>query len=174
MDAFAVSVCMGLSMKKAKSSVCLSAGLYFGAFQFVMPVIGYLAGAQFADKITSIDHWIAFLLLGLIGGKMIKDSFEKEHPADKQEVSVSPKRMLPLAVATSLDALAVGISFAFLNVEIIPAASFIGGTTFVLSILGVLAGSAFGVKYKSKAELAGGVILVIIGIKTLVEHLGIL
>ena len=147
-------------------------GLWFGGFQALMPVIGYLLGVQFKDKITAIDHWIAFILLGFIGVNMIRESLDKEESCPV--AGVDAKTMFPLAVATSIDALAVGITFAFLDVAIVPAASFIGIVTFVCSVFGVKAGNVFGMKYKSKAELAGGIILVLLGLKILLEHLVIL
>lgn len=173
MDAFAVAICTGLSMKRFSMKKALTVGLYFGVFQAAMPLIGYIVGSQFADKITAYDHWIAFVLLLLIGGNMIKESLSKdcETCADEEE-PLTPKKMLPLAVATSVDALAVGVSFAFLKVEIIPAISFIGVITLVLSVAGVKIGNMFGLKFKSKAEFAGGVILIIIGLKILLEHIG--
>jgi len=151
-------------------------GLYFGLFQAGMPMIGYILGSQFSDKISSIDHWIAFILLSLIGISMIKESLEKEEKSEckTEEEELSFKNMSILAVATSIDALAVGVTFAFLKVNIIPAVSFIGITTLVLSMIGVKIGNIFGVKYKSKAELVGGIILILMGIKILLEHLGIL
>ncbi len=202
MDAFAVSICLGLSMQKADLKKSLTAGIYFGVFQAAMPLLGYSLGFRFADSIVSIDHWIAFLLLGIIGGKMIKDSFEAEVCQNtgivcrsirevcpvtgevcsnigseyvcSEEVSMKFEKMLPLAVATSIDALAVGVSFAFLKVDVVPAVSFIGVTTLLLSAAGVKIGNVFGAKFKSKAELAGGIILILIGLKILLEHLGIL
>lgn len=188
MDAFAVAICTGLSMQKVSWKILMTVGLYFGVFQAVMPLIGYLLGSQFADKIISFDHWIAFLLLCFIGGKMIKDSFAKEGCTDTEEgclnmeqgctntekVSLTFKKMLPLALATSVDALAVGVSFAFLKVDIVPAVSFIGVTTLLLSMGGVKIGNVFGVRFKSKAELAGGIILILIGLKIILEHTGIL
>ena len=171
MDAFAVAVCSGLAMTRATMKKSLIIGLYFGVFQAVMPLIGYAAAIQFADSITSYDHWIAFALLCFLGGKMIAGSFKKdEERAGQMEASLKPARMLPLALATSIDALAVGISFAFLRVSILPAVSFIGITTLVISMAGVKIGNVFGTKYKSKAELAGGVILVLTGLKILLEH----
>ena len=170
MDAFAVSVCKGLGMRKLNKKQAVIIGLYFGGFQALMPLIGWLLGSQFQKYITSIDHWIAFILLGFIGGKMIIE-------AEIVEVTDAPidhKNMLVLAVATSIDALAVGITFAFLNTPIIEAISIIGITTFVLSIIGVIVGNFFGSKYKSKAEFIGGLILVLLGVKILLEHLGIL
>lgn len=175
MDAFAVSICKGLSMRKLQFKNALIVGLYFGIFQGGMPLLGYFLGVQFQDKITSFDHWIAFVLLGIIGFKMIKESLEKEPEqelaTDDISEELSFKNMTILAIATSIDALAVGVTFAFLNVDILPAVSFIGIVTFVLSMVGVKIGNIFGTKYKSKAELAGGLILVLMGIKILVEHL---
>ena len=172
MDAFAVSVCKGLAVDKLKLKHFIITGLWFGGFQALMPAIGYFLGASFEKYITSIDHWIAFALLGIIGISMIKESLSKEE--EEADDSLAPKTMLLLAVATSIDALAVGITFAFLQVDIIPAVSFIGITTFVLSAIGVKVGNIFGIKYKSKAELAGGIILLLLGTKILLEHLGIL
>ena len=172
MDAFAVSICKGLSVQKAEAKHMLTAGLYFGSFQALMPLIGFLLGFKLERFIVSVDHWIAFVLLAIIGGNMIKEALggdEEEHDA-----SFSFKAMLPLAVATSIDALAVGISFAFLGVDIVMAALLIGATTFVLSAVGVWVGNAFGAKYKSKAELAGGIVLILIGTKILLEHLGVI
>jgi putative Mn2+ efflux pump MntP len=169
MDAFAVAVSAALSASGASFKSSLTVAAYFGVFQAVMPLIGYLAGSQFADMIREYDHWVAFVLLAIIGGKMIRDSFdrrEEEHPR-----TVGAGGMLLLAVATSVDALAVGVSFSFLNVRILPSVAFIGAVTFALSLLGAKAGKLFGMRYKSKAELAGGVILVAIGLKILAEHL---
>lgn len=171
MDAFAVSVCKGLSVKKLNVKHALLAGLYFGGFQFLMPVIGWLLGYRFESLITAVDHWIVFILLTLIGGNMIKESM-----GDAEELSddFGFRTMLLLAVATSIDALAVGISFAFLSVQILPASALIGVTTFALSGAGIYIGHVFGARYKSKAELAGGIILIVIGLKILFEHLGII
>lgn len=174
MDAFAVSVCKGLSTKKVSSKHFLIAGLWFGGFQALMPAIGYLLGSAFETFITAFDHWVAFILLGFIGFNMVKESFEKDccHEAD---ASFAPKAMLLLAIATSIDALAVGITFALLpDVNIIAAVLFIGTTTFLLSGIGIKVGNVFGIKYKSKAELAGGIILILMGCKILLEHLGII
>lgn len=171
MDAFAVSVCKGLATDKLKAKHMVIAGLWFGGFQALMPVIGYLLGSQFKDKITSVDHWIAFILLGLIGFNMVRESREKDEKVP--EAAMDAKTMFPLAVATSIDALAVGVTFAFLDVNIVLAASFIGVITFLLSAVGVKVGNIFGAKYKARAELAGGIILILLGVKTLVEHLGI-
>lgn len=172
MDAFAVSICKGLAMKKITLKKAGIVGLWFGGFQALMPFIGYLLGSQFEQYITAIDHWIAFVLLGLIGASMIKEAVSKDE--DTANDSLDIKTMFLLAVATSIDALAVGITFAFLQVDIVPAVSFIGITTFVCSAIGVKIGNVFGTKYKSKAEFAGGIILIVIGIKILLEHLGIL
>ena len=168
MDAFAVSVCKGLSVERLKPRHPITAGLYFGGFQALMPLIGWLLGSQFESLIKSVDHWIAFGLLVLIGANMIRESFGK---AEELNSSFSPKAMLPLAVATSIDALAVGVTFAFLEVSIVFAVSIIGAVTFVISAAGVRIGNVFGAKYKSRAELAGGVILIILGVKILIEHL---
>ena len=172
MDAFAVAVCKGLSMQKMEWKKAVVIGLYFGGFQGMMPVIGYLLGVQFQDKIIAIDHWIAFVLLGLIGANMVKESMDKE--AEETDDSVSFQSMSVLALATSIDALAIGVTFAFLNVQIVPAVSFIGVVTFVLSMAGVKIGNVFGCRYKSKAELAGGIILILMGTKILLEHTGLL
>ena len=171
MDAFAVSVCKGLSVKRLEAKHAALVGLYFGGFQFLMPVIGWLLGYRFEAMITSVDHWIAFVLLLFIGGNMIKESFGQ---AEELNDDFGFKTMLTLAVATSIDALAVGISFAFLSVRILPAAGLIGITTFALSCVGIVVGRAFGAKYKAGAERVGGVILILIGTKILLEHLGIL
>ena len=171
MDAFAVAVCKGLSSRKAGVKECGIAGLYFGGFQALMPLLGWAIGRQFEAYITSYDHWIAFLLLAYIGGKMIYEALKGE---ESHGNGFSIQELLILAVATSIDALAVGITFAFLKVDILPAVILIGCTTFVLSLLGVVIGNRFGSRYQQKAELAGGVILILIGLKILLEHLGIL
>ena len=171
MDAFAVSVCKGLSVKKVGVKHAALAGLYFGGFQFLMPVIGYLLGFRFESVIETVDHWVAFVLLAFIGGNMIKESFGK---AEELNDDFGVKTMLLMAIATSIDALAVGVTFAFLEVQILPAAGLIGVTTFLLSFAGIYIGNVFGARYKSKAELAGGIILVLIGLKILLEHLGVL
>ena len=171
MDAFAVSVCKGLSVSRAKKSHLIITGLYFGGFQALMPLIGYLLGVNFRHMITSVDHWIAFILLALIGVNMIREAREESEELD---ASFSVKAMLPLAIATSIDALAVGITFAFLHVQIVPAITFIGVTTFILSVIGVKIGNLFGAKYKSYAEIAGGIVLILLGTKILLEHLGFL
>ena len=170
MDAFAVSVCKGLSVKKLRPKHMLIAGLYFGGFQALMPLIGYFLGVQFQALIQDFDHWIAFVLLSLIGANMIKESRES---ADELNDSFGVKAMLPLAVATSIDALAVGVTFAFLQVNIVSAVSFIGVTTFILSAVGIRIGNIFGAKYKSRAELVGGIVLILMGLNILLEHLGV-
>ncbi|MDR1629111.1 MAG: manganese efflux pump MntP family protein [Oscillospiraceae bacterium] len=172
MDAFAVAVCKGLSMKQAAFRKSLIVGLYFGVFQALMPLIGYFLGSQFAEYIESYDHWIAFGLLAFIGLKMIKESFDKACEVE-QNAKITPRVMLPPAFATSIDALAVGISFAFLNVQIVPAVASIGVITLALSMLGVKIGAVFGCKYKNKAEFAGGLILILIGLNILFEHTGL-
>ena len=169
MDAFAVSICKGLSVRQLRPRHAIIAGAYFGGFQALMPVIGWLLGRQFEGLIKSIDHWIAFVLLALIGANMIREAVKNEE--ENLNDSFSPRTMLPLAVATSIDALAVGVTFAFLDVDIVPAVFMIGVTTFVLSAIGVKIGNVFGAKYKSKAELVGGIVLVVMGVKILIEHL---
>ena len=171
MDAFAVAICAGLTMPKATVRKALIVGVYFGLFQALMPVIGFFVATLFADKIIAYDHWVAFALLCFLGTKMALGSLKKEESQSNNETSLAPAKMLPLALATSIDALAVGVSFAFLRVNIAPAAAFIGITTLLLSMLGVKIGNVFGTKFKSKAELAGGIILILIGLKILLEHL---
>ena len=172
MDAFAVAVTKGLAMKKMSFKNAIIIGLYFGLFQVGMPLIGYFLGTQFEDKIVSFDHWIAFILLAFLGIKMIKEALSKDEDEENEEgASLDFKTMSILAIATSIDALAVGITFGFLQVDIVPAVSFIGIVTFVLSVVGVKIGNVFGAKYKSKAELAGGIILIGIGLKILFSHL---
>ena len=170
MDAFAVSICKGLSVGKCRVRHMLICGLYFGAFQAIMPSIGYLLGAQFETLVSSISSYIAFALLALIGFNMIRESRSKEEE-EEATPDFSWRSMLPLAVATSIDALAVGVSFAFLQVNIVPAVLFIGLTTFVCSVIGVKVGSIFGDRYKSRAEFLGGVVLIAMGLKILIEHL---
>ena len=172
MDAFAVAICKGLAMKKMSWKNAVIVGLWFGGFQALMPAIGYFLGVQFADKITAIDHWIAFVLLALIGGNMVREALSKEE--EEASASMDVKTMFIMAVATSIDALAVGITFAFLDQNMPVAVSLIGVTTFLLSMAGVKIGSVFGAKYKAKAEFAGGVILILLGLKILLEHLDIL
>lgn len=174
MDAFAVSMCKGLSVSKLKLKHMLIAGAYFGLFQALMPAIGFLLGTGFARYVTSFDHWIAFVLLVIIGGSMIKEAFGEEEDVD---ASFGFKVMLTLAVATSIDALAVGVNFAFLGLSItrlIVSVVSIGVITFILSAIGVKIGNIFGLKYKSKAEIFGGIVLILIGCKILAEHLGFL
>lgn len=170
MDAFAVSICKGLSAEKLRPKHMLICGIYFGGFQALMPLIGWLLGIRFQALITNIDHWIAFVLLGIIGFNMIREAL---HSDDEEcpDAAFDFKAMLPLAVATSIDALAVGVTFAFLDVSIAPAVSFIGIITFVCSAIGVKLGHVFGAKFKSKAELFGGLVLIAIGLKILIEHL---
>ena len=169
MDAFAVSICKGLSVSKVRSSYIFKTALWFGGFQALMPLLGYLLGISFADLVSEVDHWIAFALLGYIGGSMIKESFDK----DSCELSpdFSFRTMLAMAVATSIDALAVGVSFAFLRVDIFVAIMIIGVVTAAFSCVGILVGHLFGCRYKSKAELVGGIILIIIGLRILLTHL---
>lgn len=174
MDAFAVSVCKGLAMKRCTWGKAGIVGLYFGAFQALMPLIGFFLGVQFKEVITSVDHWIAFILLGIIGANMIREAFGSCDECQDADASLDVRTMLGLAVATSIDALAVGVTFAFLQVEIVPAVSFIGAITFTLSVAGVKIGNIFGTKYQSKAELAGGVILILMGCKILLDHLGMI
>ena len=173
MDAFAVSVCKGLSAGRVRLGHALTAGIWFGGFQALMPFLGWLLGSRFQSFISSVDHWIAFLLLGLIGLNMVRESRSQEE--EEVGASFAPKAMLPLAVATSIDALAVGVTFAFLRVDnILSAVCFIGCTTFVLSAVGVKVGSVFGTRFQSRAELFGGVVLIAMGVKILLEHLGVL
>ena len=172
MDAFAVSVCKGLSAGRVRPRHALIAGLWFGGFQALMPLIGWFLGSRFQALISGIDHWVAFVLLAVIGINMIRESRKKDD--EEAEPSFAWRAMLPLAVATSIDALTVGITFAFLQVDIVPAVTFIGLTTFVLSAVGVAAGGIVGLRGKSRAELLGGAVLVLLGLKILLEHLGFL
>lgn len=180
MDAFAVSICKGLGMKKINLKVAVVLGLFFGCFQAGMPVIGWALGSQFMGIIGPIDHWIAFILLAFIGGKMLREAFtedegEGEGEGDgKDAEKIDLAEYLILAIATSIDALAVGISFAALSVDIVPAVSLIGITTFIFSIAGVAIGHTFGARYEKPATIVGGVVLILIGLKILLEHLGIL
>ena len=177
MDAFAVSICKGLGMRKANKKQALVIGLFFGGFQALMPFVGWLLGSQFEKYITSIDHWIAFILLGIIGGKMIVESVKPDKEDDEVKEMDAPldlKEMFVLAVATSIDALAVGITFAFLDYPIVEAITVIGITNFFISIGGVYVGNFFGNKYEKKAEFVGGLILVLLGVRILLTHLGIL
>lgn len=169
MDAFAVSVCKGLATPKYKLKYSMIFGAWFGGFQALMPAVGYLLGVNFKKYITAIDHWIAFVLLALIGFNMIREALKNDD--EGADPSFTAKSMSLLAVATSIDALAIGITFAFLDVNIVAAVLFIGVCTFVISAAGVKIGSAFGTRFKSKAEIAGGVILIILGLRILVEHL---
>jgi putative Mn2+ efflux pump MntP len=172
MDAFAVSICKGLAMRRIDWKKTCIIGLWFGGFQALMPTIGYLLGVQFQDKITKVDHWIAFFLLVFIGINMLREAGgESDEDVD---ASVDVKTMFLLAVATSIDALAVGITFAFLQVQLFYAVIFIGITTFLFSVGGVKVGVVFGTKYKAKAEFAGGLVLILLGCKILLEHLGFL
>ena len=171
MDAFAVSICKGLAVEKADLRACCTAGLWFGGFQALMPLIGYFLGAQFSAHMESVGHWIAFILLALIGVNMIRESHGE---ADAQSASMSPRAMLPLAVATSIDALAVGVTFALLVDHILSAVCLIGATTFLISAAGVKIGSLFGSRWRAKAEVCGGVILILLGLRILLEHLGLL
>ena len=177
MDAFAVAICKGLAMPKLDKVQTLVIALFFGGFQALMPFIGWMLGKQFEAYITSFDHWIAFILLAIIGGKMILDVIKDGDDEEETAVTESKldiKELFMLAVATSIDALAVGISFAFLQVKIVSAITLIGCTTFCISAIGVFVGHKFGAKYEDKASLVGGVILILIGLKILLEHLGIL
>ena len=168
MDAFAVSIGKGLSVAKVRPRYALTVGVWFGGFQALMPIVGYYLGTSFADLVESVDHWIAFVLLGIIGFNMIHESLSKG--CERTSDDFSPKAMLPLAVATSIDALAVGVSLAFLKEPIFTSAAAIGITTALLSAVGLYIGNIFGCKYKSKAEFMGGAVLILIGIKILVEH----
>lgn len=171
MDAFAVSVCKGLSMKNFNLKNAVIIGLYFGIFQAVMPLIGFLLGSTFSELVVSVDHWIAFILLSIIGIKMIKDSLKNED--DDKNDKLNFRTMVILAIATSIDALAIGITFAFFEINIIKAISIIGIITFTISLIGVIIGNKFGDKFQGKAEIVGGGILILIGLKILLEHLGI-
>lgn len=176
MDAFAVSICKGLKMKKVNRLHCLVIGLFFGGFQALMPLIGWFLGRQFERYIVSFDHWVAFLLLAFLGGKMVLEALrgqeDEEENGDYEGLHV--KELFLLAIATSIDALAVGITFAFLSTAILPAIAIIGCTTFALSVIAVYIGNIFGAKYKDKAALAGGIILILIGVKIMLEHTGLL
>ena len=175
MDAFAVSICKGLNMRKMNYRQATVIALFFGGFQAFMPFLGWSLGRHFEHYIVSIDHWIAFILLAIIGGNMIKEALGDEEDVECGDChdQLDLKELLMLAIATSIDALAVGITFAFLRVNILPAISIIGITTFIISFAGVHIGHHFGSKYEKKAELAGGIILICIGLKILLEHLGI-
>ena len=175
MDAFAVSICKGLAMKKATLKAELTCGVWFGGFQALMPLIGFFLGTLFADAIEAIDHWVAFILLAIIGVNMLKEAFGKEEEEHGEDADLSPKTMFIMAVATSIDALAVGISLAMAgNVNIFTAVILIGVCTCILSACGVKIGNVFGSKYEKKAQAAGGIILILLGLKILLEHLGVL
>lgn len=170
MDAFAISICKGLSVAKLEQKHLFITGIWFGGSQAIMPLLGYLLGSSFRTIVESVDHWFSFILLAIIGLNMVRESREE---IEKLDDSFSAKVMFPLAIADSIDALAVGITFSFLNVKIVPAVVMIGLTTFAFSAVGVKIGNKFGAKYKSKAEMAGGIILIAMGTMILVEHLGI-
>ena len=177
MDAFAVSICQGLSMTKIKWDHALTVGLYFGGFQALMPFTGWMLGSQFAGRIQQYDHWVAFVLLVLIGGNMIREALSgEEDEAEDAAIGagLDHKKLFLMAIATSIDALAVGVTFAFLDTAILPAIGIIGTTTFFISVAGVAVGCWFGARYKKRAEITGGVILVLLGVKILLEHLGVI
>ena len=176
MDAFAVSVCKGLGMSRLNIRQATIISLFFGGFQALMPLIGWALGSQLADLITPIDHWIAFALLAFVGGKMLWDAFHEddEQGEEAQDAKLDLKELIMLAIATSIDALAVGITFAFLGVNILTSVGLIGVTTFALSIVGVAVGHRFGARYEKPATVAGGIVLILIGLKILLEHLGII
>lgn len=176
MDAFAAAICQGLFMTRIKWGHALTVGLYFGGFQALMPFIGWMLGSQFADRIQQYDHWIAFILLVLIGGNMIREALSGDEDAAQAETDLrlDHKKLFLMAIATSIDALAIGVTFAFLETAILPAIGIIGCTTFCISVAGVAVGCWFGARYKKRAEITGGAILVLLGIKILLEHLGIL
>ena len=177
MDAFAVSICQGLSMTKIKWGHALTVGLYFGGFQALMPFTGWMLGSQFAGRIQQYDHWVAFVLLLLIGGNMIREALSgEEDEAEDAAIGagLDHKKLFLMAIATSIDALAVGVTFAFLDIAILPAIGIIGTTTFFISVAGVAVGCWFGARYKKRAEITGGVILVLLGVKILLEHLGVI
>ena len=184
MDAFAVAICKGLGMKKLDMRQALVIGLFFGGFQALMPTIGWFLGAQFASLVTPIDHWIAFILLAAIGGKMLFDAIKDDDESETGEVKdgegakgsaprLDLRELTMLAIATSIDALAVGITFAFLDVDIVLAASFIGVVTFVLSVIGVAVGNQFGSRWEKPSTIVGGVVLILIGVRILLEHIGV-
>ena len=177
MDAFAAAICQGLFMTRIKWGHALTVGLYFGGFQALMPFIGWMLGSQFADRIQQYDHWIAFILLVLIGGNMIREALsgdEEDAAQAETDLRLDHKKLFLMAIATSIDALAIGVTFAFLETAILPAIGIIGCTTFCISVAGVAVGCWFGARYKQRAEITGGAILVLLGIKILLEHLGIL
>lgn len=172
MDAFAVSVCKGLAMPRVRFRDAAVCGVWFGGFQALMPFLGYVLGTRFEKYINTISSWVAFVLLAAIGFNMLREALSREE--EHASTGLDFKTMLVMAVATSIDALAVGVTFAFLQVSILPAVCFIGATTFVLSCIGIKIGHVFGLKYKSRAEFFGGAVLILMGIKILLEHLGIL
>jgi putative Mn2+ efflux pump MntP len=176
MDAFAVSICKGLAMRRVNKKQAVVIGLFFGGFQALMPFLGWVLGSQFENYITSVDHWIAFILLGFIGGKMMVEALKPEEAEiiEKMDQPLDMKEMFILAIATSIDALAVGITFAFLDYPIVEAITIIGVVTFIISVAGVYVGNFFGNKYKNKAEFVGGLILVLLGLRILLSHLGVL
>ena len=177
MDAFAVSVCKGLGMHRVNYAHALVIALFFGVFQGLMPVIGWLVGSTFAAYVTAVDHWIAFALLAFVGGKMLWDAFHDEGEEEDDETSTQKldlRELFMLAIATSIDALAVGISFSFLQIDIAAAALIIGCTTFVLSLGGVVVGNRFGARFEKPSQIAGGIVLIAIGLKILLEHLGLI
>ena len=177
MDAFAAAICQGLSMTRIKWGHALTVGLYFGGFQALMPFIGWMLGSQFADRIQQYDHWIAFILLVLIGGNMIREALsgdEEDAAQAETDLRLDHKKLFLMAIATSIDALAIGVTFAFLETAILPAIGIIGCTTFCISVAGVAVGCWFGARYKKRAEITGGAILVLLGVRILLEHLGIL
>ena len=177
MDAFAAAICQGLSMTRIKWGHALTVGLYFGGFQALMPFTGWMLGSQFADRIQQYDHWIAFILLVLIGGNMIREALsgdEEDAAQAETDLRLDHKKLFLMAIATSIDALAIGVTFAFLETAILPAIGIIGCTTFCISVAGVAVGCWFGARYKKRAEITGGAILVLLGVRILLEHLGIL
>ena len=177
MDAFAAAICQGLFMTRIKWGHALTVGLYFGGFQALMPFIGWMLGSQFADRIQQYDHWIAFILLVLIGGNMIREALsgdEEDAAQAETDLRLDHKKLFLMAIATSIDALAIGVTFAFLETAILPAIGIIGCTTFCISVAGVAVGCWFGARYKKRAEITGGAILVLLGVRILLEHLGIL
>lgn len=172
MDACAVSICKGLGMRKLNIKQAIVIALFFGVFQALMPVLGWFLGVQFQEYIVSVDHWIAFVLLAFIGGKMLWDAFhESDDACTCEDRKLDIKELFMLAIATSIDALAVGITFAFLQVDIVPAVILIGVTTFILSLVGVVVGNKFGARYEKPATIVGGIVLILIGLKILLEHL---